>query len=244
MNNGLKTTLVVIPARGGSKRIPQKNIKPINGQPMIYWPLMTLNKLFKPSNVLVSTDSKHIKNVVEAKGLNVPFLRPKELSGDFIGTIEVIMHALDWYENNKKSVDFVLIVYPTALFLKEQDIKISMKKLNQDPLCDTIMSAAKYSVPPQWALFNNTDGYAEMFEPDSFRIRSQDLIESFYDAGQFYLSRASVIRRGALITNSKVKLHFLHHSKVVDIDTIEDFEIAEEKLRQQTKLRDHANWSF
>ena len=244
MNNELKTTLVVIPARGGSKRIPQKNIKKINGQPMIYWPLMTLSKLFKPTNVLISTDSKQIKNIVEAKGLYVPFLRPKELSGDFISTIEVIMHALDWYENNIKSVDFVLIVYPTAIFLKEQDIIMSMRKLNKDHFCDTVMSAAKYSVPPQWALFNNPDGYAEMFEPDNFLIRSQDLVESFYDAGQFYLSRASVIRKGALITNSKVKLHFLRQNEVVDIDTFEDFEFAEERLMQQMKLSNNPNWSF
>ena len=88
-----ENTLVVIPARGGSKRIPNKNIKSICGQPMIYWPLMELRKIFKAENVLVSTDSNLIKVTVEQKGLKVPFIRPKSLSDDFTGTVPVANHA-------------------------------------------------------------------------------------------------------------------------------------------------------
>ena len=95
------STLVVVPARGAQESAEQ-NILPISGQPMIYWPLMTLSRLFSSQNVLVSTDSNSVKSLVEAKGLTVPFKRPKRLSGDFTGTGEVVAHALHWYEKNAK----------------------------------------------------------------------------------------------------------------------------------------------
>ena len=102
----IDSTLVVIPARGGSKRIPNKNIKKISGQPMIYWPLMELKKIFSSQNILISTDSELIKERVEAKGLAVPFLRPEALSDDHTGNAAVVEHALDWYEANVKKVNF------------------------------------------------------------------------------------------------------------------------------------------
>ncbi len=244
MDIDLKKTLVVIPARGGSKRIPQKNIKTICGQAMIYWPLMTLSNIFEPSNVIVSTDSELIKDTVEAKGLKVPFLRPDALSDDYTGTAEVVMHALEWYEKNVEPVDYVLTVYPTSVLLLEKDIKTAMKILSENSKCASVMSASKFPVPPQWALFNNSEGYAEMYEPKNYHIRSQDLTESYYDAAQFYLNRASSIRKGEILTNSNVKLHLLHQSQVVDIDTIEDFEIAEEKLGTHKKNSASKNWSF
>ena len=146
-----ENTLVVIPARGGSKRIPNKNIKSICGQPMIYWPLMELRKIFKAENVLVSTDSNLIKVTVEQKGQKVPFIRPKSLSDDFTGTVPVANHALSWYEQNVKEVDYVLTVYPTALLLREEDIYSAMATLRDDKSCDSVMSASnfpfQYSAP-------------------------------------------------------------------------------------------------
>lgn len=237
-------TLVVVPARGGSKRIPGKNIKKICDQPMIYWPLMVLNRIFHPSNILVSTDSNEIKNSVEAKGLSVPFIRPEYLSDDFTGTTEVVMHALEWYEKHVGTVDYVLTVYPTSILLMENDLKIAMNTLLEDEKCDSVMSAARFPVPPQWAIYNNSLNYAEMIEPKNFHMRSQDLKECFYDAAQFYLSKASAIRKGATLISSNVKLHILHQNNVVDIDTIEDFEIAEGKLKAHSNFYKNTNWSF
>jgi pseudaminic acid cytidylyltransferase len=238
------STLVVIPARGGSKRIPNKNIREIFGQPMIYWPLMEINKIFNRDNVLISTDSELIKECVEKKGLSVPFMRPGNLSDDFTGTAAVVEHALDWYEANVKKVDFVLTVYPTAVLLNEKDIRAAITVLNEDLTCDSVMSATNFAFPIQRAVYENDDGYAEMFDPKYYSARSQDLIEAKHDAGQFYLSRAKSVRSGALLTNSKVRLQLLHRSNVVDIDTFEDFEIAEEKLCISNKNPIDKSWAF
>lgn len=240
----IDSTLVVIPARGGSKRIPNKNIKKISGQPMIYWPLMELKKIFSSQNILISTDSELIKERIEAKGLTVPFLRPDALSDDYTGTAEVVEHALDWYEANVKKVDFVLTVYPTAVLLNENDIRSAIGALDEDHECDSVMSATNFSFPIQRAVFENDLGYAEMFYPEHYSTRSQDLIEAKHDAGQFYLSRAIAVRRKSLLINSKVKLQMLHRNKVVDIDTLEDFEIAEEKLNIYKKNEFDENWTF
>ncbi len=230
MDSNFDKTLVVIPARGGSKRIPRKNVKKIFGQPMIYWPLTELFSLFKPENIIVSTDCDEIKKAVEERGLEVPFRRPDRLSDDFTGTAEVVTHALNWYEENVKKVEFVLTVYPTAVLLNAEDVAVALDTLQADTKCESVMSATNFPFPIQRALFEN-NGYAEMFQPDNYSKRSQDLIEAKHDAGQFYLSRTQVVRDGKLLTNSKVKLHMLNRDKVVDIDTVEDFEIAENKLR-------------
>jgi pseudaminic acid cytidylyltransferase len=240
----IDSTLVVIPARGGSKRIPNKNIKEIFGQPMIYWPLMEIQKIFNRDNVLVSTDSKMIKGFVEIKGVNVPFMRPENLSDDFTGTAAVVEHALKWYEANVKKVDFILTVYPTAVLLREEDIHAAITLLSEDEECDSVMSGTNFAFPIQRAVFENDKGYAELFEPRYYSARSQDLIEAKHDAGQFYLSKAASVRNGAVLTNSKVKLQLLHRNNVVDIDTLEDFEIAEEKLRINKKMLANKNWTF
>ena len=238
------TILIVIPARGGSKRIPNKNLKTIYGQPMIYWPLMELRKAFKAENILVSTDSSQIISAVKAKGLAVPFVRPENLSDDFTGTVPVVTHALNWYEENIKQVDFVLTVYPTAVLLNIDDIRASFSTLSGDPQCDSIMSATTFPFPIQRAVYESGDGYAEMFEPRNYHERSQDLVEAKHDAGQFYLSRAAAVRRGAILTDSKVKLCLLHRSSVVDIDVMEDFELAEDRLKSIKQDLVSDSWTF
>ena len=211
---------------------------------MIYWPLMEINKIFNRDNVLISTDSELIKEFAESKGLSVPFMRPDNLSDDFTGTAAVVEHALDWYEANVKKVDFVLTVYPTAVLLNEKDIRAAITVLNEDLDCDSVMSATNFSFPIQRAVYENDDGYAEMFDSKYYAARSQDLTEAKHDAGQFYLSRAVAVRRGALLTNSKVRLQLLPRNNVVDIDTFEDFGIAEEKMRINKKIPIDKNWTF
>ena len=206
MKSEFQSTLVVLPARKGSKRIPHKNIKTIYGQPMIYWPLMVINKMFEAKKVLVSTDSKVIKKIVEKKGLKVPFLRPSNLSDDHTGTAPVITHALDWYEKNVSKVKYVLTVYPTAVMLSKLDVISAMKILLKDKKCDSVMSACKFSFPIQRAVYKNKNGYAQMFEPKNYSKRSQDLTEAIHDAGQFYLTKVDTVRNGLSLINSNVKL--------------------------------------
>ena len=242
--NDFKSTLVVVPARGGSKRIPNKNIKEIFGQPMIYWPLSELSKLFTAENLLVSTDSEQIISAVETKGLKVPFKRPKSLSDDHVGTSEVVRHALEWYEKNVRKVNFVMTVYPTAVMLDKTDICAAMELLKKDERCDSVVSAAKFPFPIQRAFFENNNGYAKMFEPKNYSVRSQDLIDAKHDAGQFYLSRAQSIRNNKLLTDSNVKLYLLNRNKVVDIDTPEDFDLAQERLKIYKNQSSDNSWYF
>lgn len=236
--------LVVIPARGGSKRIPDKNVRLICGQPMIHWPLMELQKAFSADNILVTTDSDSIKKMVEKKGLRVPFTRPKNLSDDFVGTVPVVSHALKWFEENVREVDLVLTVYPTAVLLNIEDIHSSVSLIKEDENCDCVMSAANFPFPIQRAVFENKLGYAEMFEPANYHERSQDLVAAKHDAGQFYLTKAHAVRRGAILTNSNVRLQMLHRSKVIDIDTLEDLDIAEERLAMCKLPLGESAWSF
>ena len=239
-----RNTLVVVPARGGSKRIPNKNIKSICGQPMIFWPLMEIKGLVSASNILISTDSDLIKSTVFSKGLNVPFKRPKKLSDDFTGTVEVVTHALNWFESNVRAVDYVLTIYPTAVLLSSEDIIAAMNTLLEDDEADSVMSATTFPFPIQRAIFQNSNGYAEMFESKNYYRRSQDFIEAMHDAGQFYLSKAEAVRQGAILTNSNVKVQLLKRKKVVDIDTLEDFELAEEKLRLYKANDFSSGWTF
>ena len=156
--------LIVIPARGGSKRIPKKNIKKIGNKPMIEWPIKELLKTFRKDQILVSTDDLKIKNICEKFGLKVPFMRPKRLSGDKTGTIEVVNHALKWFEDNFFSVDYVLIVYPTAIFLKNTDIKLAINKINKHKNCQCVFSASTFSYPIQRSFYIDSKNNVKMFQ--------------------------------------------------------------------------------
>ena len=226
-----KSLLIIIPARGGSKRIPHKNIKEICGQPMIYWPLMELSKKFSSNQILISTDSLDVITCVEKKGIKVPFIRPDSLSDDFTGTTPVATHALAWFEQNVAIVNYVLIIYPTAVFLDINDISSAFSLLKQDAECSLVMSATNFSFPIQRAVFQNNKGYAEMFEPENALIRSQDLPEAMHDAGQFYWAKASSWAARKSIFEGKVAGILLPRSRVQDIDTPEDWELAEVMFR-------------
>lgn len=241
INDGI---LVIVPARGGSKRIPKKNIKMICGQPMIHWPLRELSELFSSHQVLVSTDDQDIIQAVESKGIQVPFKRPKSLSDDFTGTMDVATHALEWYEKNVTTVDYVLIVYPTAVLLDINDVKSAYSTLVNDSDCASVFSATEFSFPIQRAVFENKEYYVSMFQPENYTKRSQDLTEALHDAGQFYLCRSESVRRSLNLTNSKCKVQKLHRNKVVDIDTVEDFEVAEVRMKMQGLDKKSSAWMF
>ena len=239
-----KNLLIIIPARGGSKRIPHKNIKEICGQPMIYWPLMELSKKFSSNQILISTDSLDVITCVEKKGIKVPFIRPDSLSDDFTGTTPVATHALAWFEQNVAIVDYVLIIYPTAVFLDINDISSAFSLLEQDTECSLVMCATNFSFPIQRAIFQNNKGYAEMFEPENALTRSQDLPEAMHDAGQFYLFRSDAVRAEKSFSDLNVRLKLLDRNKVVDIDTIEDFEVAETRMKILGLDKQNFDWQI
>ena len=223
--------LVVIPARGGSKRIPKKNIKKIGNKPMIEWPIKELLNIFKKDQILISTDDLKIKNICEKLGLKVPFLRPKKLSDDKTGTIDVVNHALKWFEDNFFSVDYVLIVYPTAIFLKNKDIKLAINKINKYKNCQCVFSASTFSYPIQRSFYIDSKNNVKMFHPKYYKSQSQDLTEAFHDAGQFYLCRSSILRDKKHLLNSRSKVIIIPRHRSIDIDTIEDFEYAKKMIK-------------
>ena len=223
--------LTVVPARGGSKRIPRKNIRPILGKPMIAWPLEELKKFSHVGSLMVSTDDLEIKELVEQYDVSVPFMRPEELSNDYAGTTEVIQHALDWHETNVGKVDFVLIVYPTAVFLRAEDIDNAYKMLLEDSGTNIVVSAAEFPFPIQRAVYLTDQGYVRMFQPEHYTARSQDLQVAYQDAGQFYFCRAEAVRQNTPLFCDQSKLVVLPRDRVVDIDTEEDLAIAEKLLK-------------
>jgi len=187
--------------------------------------------IFKKDQILVSTDDSKIKNICEKFGLKVPFLRPKRLSGDKTGTIEVVNHALKWFENKFFSVDYVLIVYPTAIFLKTKDIKSAINKINKHKNCQCVFSASTFSYPIQRSFYFDSKNNIKMFQPKFYKNQSQDLTQAFHDAGQFYLCRSSTIKNKKHLLNSRSKVIIIPRYRSIDIDTAEDFEQAKRMIK-------------
>ena len=238
------STLVVVPARGNSKRVQNKNSLVIHGQPMIYWPLMAISENFNPDGIIISTDSENIRLLSEKKGLDVPFKRPDYLSDDHTGTFEVVAHALSWFERNIRPVDFVLTIYPTAILLNFDDIEAAMTLLVTDERADGVMPIVTYPHPIHRALFSNSDEFLEMLQPANFEKRTQDFSPAYHDAGQFYLFKSEIVRDGYSLAKANIKGLLLDRDKVVDIDTPEDLKIAQEKLRKKFDDTVNYDWNF
>jgi pseudaminic acid cytidylyltransferase len=237
-------TVFIIPARGGSKRIPHKNIKNIGGQPMIYWPLMELVDHVPGSSILISTDDEEIKMCVEKKGLEVPFLRSNHLADDYTGVLDVVQDALNWFELHNRNVKYVVTIYATAVLISINDIIRAFNKLTSDPECDYVMAVCRFGFPIQRAIYSDSNNYVRMFNPENYSVRSQDLVPAYHDAGQFYVSRAEVVRRNGNVTDSKVAMVEINRDFVIDIDDMTDFQIAERKLQVLKKCVPSHNWSF
>jgi len=218
--------LAVIPARGGSKRIPRKNIKPFGGRPMIAWSIHAAAESGCFDRIIVSTDDVEIAEVARAQGAEVPFLRPAELSDDYTGTIPVIAHALEWQNANDARADEVCCIYATAPFVIAADLRRGLDIL-RETRADFAFSVTSYASPIQRALRIRGDNRVEMFDPAQFETRSQDLEEAWHDAGQFYWGRADAwLTRKALFGPHAASVVLPRHL-VQDIDTPEDWRRAE-----------------
>lgn len=218
--------LAVIPARGGSKRIPRKNIKPFVGKPMIAWSIEAALASRCFDRVIVSTDDDEIASVAREWGAETPFLRPAALSDDHTGTIPVIAHAIAELEREGSSHDAVCCLYATAPFVTSGDLITGLESLAGNDV-DYAFSVTSYAFPIQRALRMTAEGRVRMFQPSQFDTRSQDLEEAWHDAGQFYWGRAEAWLEGrTLFTERSVPVKLPRH-RVQDIDTLEDWERAE-----------------
>lgn len=227
--------LAVIPARGGSKRIPRKNIKLFGGKPMVAWSIEAALQSGCFDRVLVSTDDPEIAQVAQAHGAEVPFVRPPELSDDHTGTIPVIAHATQWQADHGTPAAQVCCIYATAPFVQAQDLQRGLALL-QSSDADYAFSVTSYAFPIQRAVLITPDQRVGMFQPDQFNTRSQDLEEAWHDAGQFYWGQAAAwLAQKPLFTQQAIAVRLPRH-RVQDIDTPEDWTRAEwmfKALQQQ-----------
>lgn len=218
--------IAIIPARGGSKRIPRKNIKLFCGKPMIGWSIEAALASGCFDQVIVSTDDAEIAAVARQFGAAVPFMRPAELSDDHTGTIPVIRHAVEWFNAQGRVVEQVCCLYATAPFVRVEDIQRGLRILDETG-SDYAFSVTSYPFPIQRAIRITEQGGVEMFNSEYFNTRSQDLEEAYHDAGQFYWGRASAWLQGKMIFSSDSAPVLLPRHRVQDIDTPEDWLRAE-----------------
>jgi N-acylneuraminate cytidylyltransferase len=218
--------LCVIPARGGSKRIPNKNIKEFCGKPIIGWSIEAAIHSGCFDKVIVSTDDENIANIAISFGAEVPFFRPVNLADDYTGTVAVIQHATKWVSENWQQPDYVCCVYATAPFVRSLDITLGYEKiLNEE--ADYVFSVASFESPIQRAIKINSAGRVEMMYPEHLNSRSQDLEEGYYNAGQFYWGTGEAWLTGKRVLSGNSSPIIVPRGRVQDIDTLEDWEHAE-----------------
>ena len=218
--------LAVIPARGGSKRIPRKNIKPFGGLPMIAWSIRAAIKSNCFDRIIVSTDDAEIASVAKEHGAEVPFVRPANLSDDHTGTIPVIAHAIDWQNEDGELATEVCCIYATAPFIESTDLQRGLQVL-QSTNVNYAFSVTSYAFPIQRAIRITPDKRVTMFQPEHFNSRSQDLPEAWHDAGQFCWGLAKAWLAGKAVFSTDAAPVLLPRYRVQDIDTPEDWERAE-----------------
>lgn len=229
--------LAMIPARGGSKRIPRKNIKAFCGKPMIAWSIEAALASGCFDQVIVSTDDEEIAVVAQEYGAVAPFLRPAELSDDHTGTLPVVRHAIEWYKARGTLLDQVCCLYATAPFVRGEDIQRGLGVLEQTG-ADYAFSVTSYAFPIQRAIRITEAERVEMFHPEYFNTRSQDLEEAYHDAGQFYWGLASAWSEGKVIFSQASAPVILPRHRVQDIDTPEDWLRAEWMFKAMQHAQD------
>jgi pseudaminic acid cytidylyltransferase len=222
--------VAIIPARGGSKRIPGKNIKEFCGKPMIAWSIQAAKASGCFDRIVVSTDDEEIAKVAEASGATVPFMRPRELSDDYTGTVPVIRHAVQWLNLNDTLVKYACCIYATAPFISSPDLQRGHRLIQQEST-SFAFSVTSYAFPIQRAVRITENGRIDMFNPEYFNTRSQDLEEAWHDAGQFYWGTVEAWLEEPTIFNEKAIPVKLPRHRVQDIDTPEDWIRAEWMFR-------------
>lgn len=217
--------IAIIPARGGSKRIPKKNIKDFCGKPIIAYSIETALKSNLFDKVIVSTDDDEIAAVAADWGAEIPFQRPANIANDNATTMEVIQHALQWFQSAGHTVHSVCCLYATAPFTQVDDLKSAKQLLDKD--VHYVFSATEFSYPIFRSFRITEQQRVQMFWPENFLKRSQDLEKAYHDAGMFYFGKAESFLAGHNLFAEHSKPYLLPHYRVQDIDTMDDWFRAE-----------------
>lgn len=222
--------IAVITARGGSKRIPKKNIKDFCGKPIIAYAIQAAieSKIF--DKVMVSTDSLEIANIAMQYGAEVPFLRSTLNSDDYATTEDVIMEVVDEYKRRGEKYDIVCCVYPTAPFV-DADILKKAVTIMEEKKPAVVIPIVQFSYPPQRCLVIDKYGYASFKYPQYVKTRSQDLEKQYHDAGQFYVYDVNKLFKNQGVIEDDFAPIILPEVRVQDIDTLEDWKMAELKYK-------------
>jgi pseudaminic acid cytidylyltransferase len=220
-------TLAVIPARGGSKRIPRKNIRPFLGVPLLARTVGLLRETGIFGRIIVSTDDDEIAAVAVQAGAEVPFRRPAELAGDRAITAPVIEHAVRTMDAAGFRAELICCVYPAAVLAQVSDIRAAYETIRSRPELDYVFAGTSFPYPIQRALRRTADGGSGMFWPEHEKTLSQDLEPAFHDAGQFYWGRRAAWLEQRSVFSKSSHLWVLPRYRVQDIDTPEDWERAE-----------------
>jgi pseudaminic acid cytidylyltransferase len=218
--------IAVIPARGASKRIPLKNIKSFCGKPMIAWSIEVARSSGLFEHIIVSTDDTEIADVAKMCGAEVPYKRPEELSNDHAGVTPVIAHATQWALDQGLDLSAVCCIYAAAPFIQVDDIKRGWEELNSGDW-DFAFTVTDFTAPIFRSFQQTADGGIEMFFPEHFNTRSQDLPMALHDAGQFYWGRPAAWLEGKRIFDRRSKPVLIPRWRVQDIDTQDDWKRAE-----------------
>lgn len=219
-------SICIIPARGGSKRIPKKNIKDFYGKPIIAYSIETALKSGLFEEVMVSTDCEEIRKVSLSYGAEVPFLRSESNSDDFATTVEVVNEVLENYRNSGINFEIICVLYPCAPFVTDKDL-LSANEMLREYNC--VVPVVKFDFPPLRS-FKLSGSFLSYKWPEFQKTRSQDLEELYHDAGQWYFFRNSELQHSTMIKEPTVPL-ILNSIRVQDIDAISDWEMAELKYR-------------
>lgn len=219
--------IAIITARGGSKRIPKKNIKDFCGKPVIAYSIEAAisSKLF--DEVMVSTDSEEIAEIAKKYGASVPFMRSAETSNDYATTNDVLIEVFNEYKKRGQEFDIAVCIYPTAPFVTADKLKRAIDMVEKDG-ADAVTPVVQFSFPPQRA-FIIRDNALEYQYPENASARSQDLEPIYHDCGQFYVMKPKNVMDGIII--KKTTPIVMPESEVQDIDTVEDWKIAEMKYQ-------------
>lgn len=223
--------ICIIPARGGSKRIPRKNIKLFLGKPIIAYSIEAAlqSRLF--DEVMVSTDDEEIAAIAKHYGAKVPFYRSAETSNDFAITVDVLNEVLTEYEKRGRTFDYICCIYPTALFVTPEKLRTSFEEMLAKG-CDSAFAIVQYSYPIQRGLVVNEQERVNMIWPQYIKSRSQELTPTYHDAGQFYFSLVKKFKQTNAMKGDNTYGIITSELEVQDLDTMTDWELAELKYKR------------
>ncbi len=230
----MSSSIAIITARGGSKRIPYKNIKAFCGKPIITYSIEAALQSGLFDEVMVSTDDEQIAQIAKEAGAKVPFMRSSGNAGDYASTDDVLLEVLEEYRSIGRQFETFCCIYPTAPFVTADKLRRAMELLKK---ADSVMPVVAFSFPPQRCMVLNDAGELRMKWPEFARTRSQDLEPYYHDCGQFYFCRTAPFLEYKTTDLPRMLPMVMSELEVQDIDNPDDWEIAELKYRKMTGLK-------